>query len=175
MPKQQRHSPPLHGPSLEGGLYPGLPQGEAGSCRRTAKRLKRVTLPKQQRHSPPLHGPSLEGGLYPGLPQGEAGSCRAADRRLKRVSSLAFPLRDASTKQDQYVGLTPCNASPCGTRQPNRCRPIPNKVQSFRRPDNMPPGYCGVQPSSFPSHIIPSVCQSQQFLDKTHQPPYNEP
>ncbi len=42
MAKQQRHSPPFHGPSLKGGLFFGLPLGEAGSRRETDGRLKRV-------------------------------------------------------------------------------------------------------------------------------------
>ena len=40
--KQPRHSSPLPGPSLKGGLSFGLPLGEAGSCRETDGRLKRV-------------------------------------------------------------------------------------------------------------------------------------
>ena len=58
---------PLIADSCWKGVVPGLPSGEAGSCRETDGRLKRVTLEKNQRHSPPLHGPSLEGGLYFGL------------------------------------------------------------------------------------------------------------
>jgi len=40
--KKQRHSPPLRGPSLKGGLYLGLPLGEAGSRHEVDGRLMRV-------------------------------------------------------------------------------------------------------------------------------------
>ena len=83
--KPHTHSPPLRGPSLEGGLYPGLPLGEAGSRRGADGRLMRVISAKKQRHSPPLRGPSLEGGLFFRLPLGEAGFRSGADGSLMRV------------------------------------------------------------------------------------------
>ena len=87
--KQQRHSPPLRGPSLKGGLFFRLPLGAACfPCVLAYRACRRIEYPLLRGRI--KGGGSLMRGVSPGLPLGEAGSCHETDGRLKRVLNFLW-------------------------------------------------------------------------------------